>query len=90
MLRYVYTRGIRNIIVLCVYIICQLPHSANSEHVLALNLAMIHHLGTPTLFFILSAADVKWPDVIQTRSKQWGVLYTDDEHNRISFEDKCN
>ena len=42
-------------------------------------LAMIRQLGTPTWFFTLSAADLKWPDMIQTIAKQYGVHYTDDE-----------
>ena len=41
-------------------------------------LAMIRQLGTPT-WFTLSAADLKWPDMIQTIAKQYGVHYTDDE-----------
>ena len=32
-------------------------------------LAMIRQLGTPTWFFTLSAADMKWPDMIQTIAK---------------------
>ena len=36
-------------------------------------------LGTPTWFFTLSAADLKWPDMIQTIAKQYGVHYTDEE-----------
>ena len=63
------------------YIICQLAHSANIAHALAVNL---DQLGTPTWFFTLSAADV-----IQTRAKQWGVLYTDGEIH-ASFEDNSN
>jgi len=63
------------------YIICQ-AHSANIMHALVVNL---DQLGTPTWFFTLSAADVKWPDEIQTRAKQWGVLYTDDEVHVLSF-----
>ena len=66
----------------CMYIICQLAHSTDIMHVLAVNL---DQLGTHTWFFTLSAADVKWPDVIQTRAKQWGVLYTDDEVRALSF-----
>ena len=42
-------------------------------------LAMIRQLGTPTWFFTLSAADMKWPDVIQTIARQYGVIYTDDQ-----------
>ena len=69
------------------YIICQLTHSTNNARALTLNPSMIHQLDTPTCtwFFTLSAADVKWPDVIQTRAKQWGVLYTDDEVHVLSF-----
>ena len=53
-------------------------------------LAMIRQLGTPTWFFTLSAADMKWPDMIQTIAKQNGVYYTDDEVNALAFEDKSN
>ena len=53
-------------------------------------LAMIRQLGTPTWFFTLSAADMKWPDIIQTIAKQYGVYYTDDEVNALAFEDKSN
>ena len=42
-------------------------------------LAMIRQLGTPTWFFTLSAADIKWPDMIQTIARQYGVYYTDDD-----------
>ena len=49
---------------------------------ITLTLTMIHQLGTPTWFFTLSAVDMKWPrfDVIQTRAKQWDVLYTTARH----------
>ena len=53
-------------------------------------LAMIRQLGTPTWFFTLSAADLKWPDMIQTIAKQYGVHYTDDEVAKLSFDDKSN
>ena len=53
-------------------------------------LAMIRQLGTPTWFFTLSAADMKWPDMIQTIAKQYGVYYTDEDVNALSFEDKSN
>jgi len=39
-------------------------------------LAMINQLGTPTWFFTLSAADLKWPDMIQTIARQYGVHIT--------------
>ena len=53
-------------------------------------LAMIRQLGTPTWFFTLSAADLKWPDMIQTIAKQYGVHYTDDEVSKLSFDEKSN
>ena len=53
-------------------------------------LAMIRQLGTPTWFFTVSAADMKWPDLIQTIAKQYGVHYTDQEVAALSFEDKSN
>ena len=53
-------------------------------------LAMIRQLGTPTWFFTLSAADLKWPDMIQTIAKQYGVHYTDDEVAALSFDEKSN
>ena len=53
-------------------------------------LAMVRQLGTPTWFFTLSAADLKWPDMIQTIAKQYGVYYTDDEVAGLSFDDKSN
>ncbi len=53
-------------------------------------LAMIRQLGTPTWFFTLSAADMKWPDVIQTIARQYGVTYTDEQVAALSFEDKAN
>ena len=53
-------------------------------------LAMIRQLGTPTWFFTLSVADLKWPDMIQTIARQYGVHYTDDEVAALSFDDKSN
>ena len=53
-------------------------------------LAMIRQLGTPTWFFTLSAADMKWPDVIQIIAKQYGVVYTDEDVANLSFDDKSN
>ena len=51
---------------------------------------MIRQLGTPTWFFTLSAADMKWPDVISTIAKQYGVHYSDEEIEALSFEQKSN
>ena len=56
-------------------------------------LAMIRQLGTPTWFFTLSAADTKWPDIIQIIARQYGVNYTDEEVSALSFEEnslRCN
>ena len=53
-------------------------------------LAMIRQLGTPTWFFTLSAADMKWPDMIQTIAKQYGVHYTDEQVNALTFDEKSN
>ena len=50
--------------------------------------AMTRQIGTPTWFFTLSAADMKWPDIIQTIARQYGVHYTDDQVASLSFEEK--
>ena len=42
-------------------------------------LAMIRTLGIPTWFLTLSAADMKWPEVIQAIARQYGTIYTEDE-----------
>ena len=49
---------------------------------------MIRQLGIPTWFFTLSAADMQWPDVIQTIARQYGTLLTDDDVKTMSFEEK--
>ena len=51
-------------------------------------LAMMRQLGTPTWFLTLSAADMKRPDMIQTIARQYGVMYTDEQVNNLSFEEK--
>ena len=51
-------------------------------------LAMIRQLGLPTWFFTLSAADMQWPDVIQTIAKQYGSTFSDEEVAAMSFEEK--
>ena len=42
------------------------------------------------VFKTFSAADMKWPDMIQTIAKQYGVYYTDEEVSALTFEDKSN
>ena len=39
-----------------------------------------YKVGIPVCFFTLSAADLKWPDMIQVTAKQYGVHYTDESH----------
>ena len=39
-------------------------------------LAMIRTLEIPTWFLTLSAADMKWPEVIQVIGSQYGTIYT--------------
>ncbi len=51
-------------------------------------LAMIRQLGLPTWFLTLSAADMQWPDVIQTIAHQYGTILSDDDVLNMSFEDK--
>ena len=51
-------------------------------------LAMIRQLGTPTFFLTLSAADMKWPDVIQTIARQYGTYYSEAQVSALSFEEK--
>ena len=41
-------------------------------------------------FFTLSAADMKWPDMIKTIARQYGVTYTDEDVAKLSFEEKSN
>ena len=52
-------------------------------------LAMIRQLGIPTWFFTLSAADMQWPEVIQTIAAQYGTHYTADEVPNLPWETKC-
>ena len=51
-------------------------------------LAMIRQLGLPTWFLTLSAADMQWPDVIQTIARQYGTVFTDEDVAAMSFEEK--
>ncbi|MDD9818100.1 MAG: hypothetical protein OXU61_08220 [Gammaproteobacteria bacterium] len=53
-------------------------------------LAMIRQLGIPTWFFTLTAADMKWPDMIQIIARQYGVSYTDEELKAMSYQGKSS
>ena len=51
-------------------------------------LGMIRQLGLPTWFLTLSAADMQWPDVIQSIARQYGTTFTDEDVHSMSFEEK--
>ena len=53
-------------------------------------LAMIRQLGIPTWFFTVSAADMQWPDLIQTIARQYGTKLTDEDVKNLSFQERCN
>ena len=53
-------------------------------------LAMMGQLGTPTWFFTLSAADMQWPDLIQTIARQSGVILSDEDVCSLSYAERCN
>ena len=52
-------------------------------------LAMIRQLGIPTWFLTLSAADMKWPEVIQIIARQYGTSLTEEQVSNLSWEQKC-
>ena len=51
-------------------------------------LGMIRQLGLPTWFLTLSAADMQWPDVIQTIARQYGTTFTEEDIAAMSFDEK--
>ena len=67
----------------------EVHHHITSVHFYEL-LAMIRQLGTPTWFFTLSAADMKWPDIIQIIARQYGVSYSDEDVAALSFDEKSS
>ena len=52
-------------------------------------LAMVRQLGIPTWFLTLSAADMQWPEVIQSIARQYGTILTDDDVKSMPWEEKC-
>ena len=48
-------------------------------------LSMIRTLGIPTWFLTLSAADMKWPEVIQAIARQYQTIYTEDEVSALPW-----
>ena len=53
-------------------------------------LAMIQQLDIPTQFLTLSAADMKWPDVIQCIAYQYGQTFTEEDQVKKIFKKKAN
>jgi len=53
-------------------------------------LAMIRQLGIPTWFMTLSAADLQWPDVIQTVAEQYSESLSAEQISNMSREEKCS
>ena len=51
-------------------------------------LAMMRQLGLPTWFFTVSAADMQWPDLLQTIARQYGTKLTDDDVKKLSYEER--
>jgi hypothetical protein len=52
-------------------------------------MAMIRQLGIPTWFMTLTAADMKWPDIIQAIAEQYGEHLTDEQVAALSWQEKC-
>ena len=53
-------------------------------------LAMCRQLGTPTWFLTLSAADMQWPDVIQSIALQYGRRLSAEDVKNMSWDEKCH
>ena len=52
-------------------------------------LGMMRQLGLPTWFFTVSAADMQWPDLLQTIARQYGTILSDDDVKNLSYEERC-
>ena len=48
-------------------------------------LALIRTLGIPTWFLTLSAADMKWPEVIQAIASQYGTIYSTEQVKELPW-----
>ena len=46
------------------------------------------YIGIPTWFLTLSAADMQWPDIIQTIAKQYDTNLSDEDIRSMSFQEK--
>jgi hypothetical protein len=53
-------------------------------------LAMVRQLGMPTWFLTLSAADMQWPEVIQSIAHQYGKVLTADDAKNMPWVESAN
>ena len=53
-------------------------------------LAMVRQLGVPTWFLTLSAADMQWPEIIQSIGLQYGHNFTVEDIQGMSYEEKTS
>ena len=60
------------------------------QHQLYEVLAMIRSLDIPTWFLTLSAADMHWPEIIQTIRIQFGKRFKREEVMQMDWEMKSN
>ena len=51
-------------------------------------LAMVRQIGIPTWFLTLFAADLHWPEIIQSIARQYGKEYTEQQVLEMSWEEK--
>ena len=52
-------------------------------------LAAVKQLGLFTWFLTLSAADLRWPDTLQTIAKQQGRILSEEDVQNMTWEEKC-
>ena len=52
-------------------------------------LAMVRQLGVPTWFLTLSAADLQWPEIIQSIGHQYGKSFSKNDIKEMTWDDKC-
>ena len=53
-------------------------------------LAMVRQLGIPTWFFTVSAADMQWPDTIQSIARQYATHLMDIDVKNLTFEERTH
>jgi len=52
-------------------------------------LVMVRQLGIPTFFLTVSAADLKWPDMIRVIALQFGETFTDEAIADMTYAERC-